>query len=121
MWAAHACADAEGSAYTLERPPGRKCRVSVDGTPARIVAPDPRWFALQKAWLSQQPKCNPLKRPKDARQARAIWAAVANHMPHYQLEQMQVPAELRACYEELQQSLHPHPREDAPAPAPRRR
>ncbi|HYJ82060.1 MAG TPA: GSU2403 family nucleotidyltransferase fold protein, partial [Allosphingosinicella sp.] len=34
--------------------------VGRDGSPARIVAPDPRWFALQKLWLADQPKRNPL-------------------------------------------------------------
>ena len=45
--------------------PGRRvdqvvpCR---DGSPARIVAPDPRWFALHKLWLGAQAKRDPLKR-----------------------------------------------------------
>jgi hypothetical protein len=30
--------------------------VGRDGSPARIVAPDPRWFALQKLWLADQSK-----------------------------------------------------------------
>lgn len=30
-----------------------------DGTPARMVVPDPRWFALQKLWLSRQAKRDP--------------------------------------------------------------
>ena len=38
-----------------------------DGTPVRIVAPDPRWFALQKLWMSEKEGRNPLKRPKDRR------------------------------------------------------
>lgn len=82
----------------------------LDGTPARIVAPDPRWFALQKAWMAEQPKRNPLKRPKDARQALAIWAALASHMPHYPLDQIQVPAALAANYDFLQGSLQPQSR-----------
>src|SRR6185312_9581724 len=31
-----------------------------DGSPARIEAPDPRYFALQKLWLGRQPKRNAL-------------------------------------------------------------
>ena len=42
----------------------------LDATPARLVAPDPRYFALQKLWLSQQEKRKSEKRPKDARQAQ---------------------------------------------------
>lgn len=69
--------------------PGRRvdqvvpCR---DGTPARIVAPDPRWFALQKLWLGAQAKRNPLKRRKDTVQGTALLDAVAQAMPHYPLD-----------------------------------
>jgi hypothetical protein len=69
--------------------PGRRveqvlpCR---DGTPARIVAPDPRWFALHKMWLGARAKRNPLKRRKDAVQGSALLTAVAEAMPHYPLD-----------------------------------
>ncbi|MEW4448978.1 GSU2403 family nucleotidyltransferase fold protein [Qipengyuania sp. JC766] len=68
--------------------PGRRvdqvipCR---DGSPARIVAPDPRWFALHKLWLGAQAKRNPLKRRKDTVQGEALLDAVADAMPHYSL------------------------------------
>jgi len=57
-----------------------------DGTPARIVAPDPRWFALHKLWLGAQDKRNPLKRRKDVVQGMALLDAVAEAMPHYPLD-----------------------------------
>lgn len=69
--------------------PGRRvdqvvpCR---DGSPARIVAPDPRWFALHKLWLGAQAKRNPLKRRKDTVQGAALLNAVAEAMPHYSLD-----------------------------------
>lgn len=59
----------------------------LDGSPARIAAPDPRWFALQKLWLSQQNKRNPLKRGKDFAQGNAVLNAVREAMPHYPLGQ----------------------------------
>jgi len=68
-----------------------------DGTPARIVAPDPRWFALHKLWLGAQAKRNPLKRRKDRIQGSALLSAVAEAMPHYPLDEAFVaalPAEL---------------------------
>lgn len=52
-----------------------------DGSPARIVTPDPRWFALHKLWMSAQAKRNPLKRPKDRTQGLALLDAVATAMP----------------------------------------
>lgn len=84
--------------------PGRRvdqvlpCR---DGTPARIVAPDPRWFALHKLWLGAQAKRNPLKRRKDTVQGTALLDAVAEAMPHYPLDDAfaaTIPEELRAYW-----------------------
>lgn len=69
-----------------------------DGSPARIVAPDPRWFALHKLWMSAQAKRNPLKRPKDQKQGFALLDAVATAMPHYPLDdafEATLPNELR--------------------------
>jgi hypothetical protein len=80
--------------------PGRRidqvvpCR---DGTAARLVVPDPRWFALHKLWLSEKPARNPLKRPKDRKQGLALLDAVAEAMPHYPLDKdfmAELPAEL---------------------------
>ena len=86
--------------------PGRRvdqvvpCR---DGSPARIVAPDPRWFALHKLWLGAQAKRNPLKRRKDTVQGAALLDAVAEAMPHYSLDHQFVeslPDELVPYWEE---------------------
>ena len=85
--------------------PGRRvdqvvpCR---DGTPARIIAPDPRWFALHKLWLGAQAKRNPLKRRKDTVQGNALLDAVAAAMPHYPLDDAfaaELPEDLRAYWD----------------------
>jgi hypothetical protein len=68
-----------------------------DGTAARLVVPDPRWFALHKLWLGRQAKRNPLKRRKDLQQGEAVLDVVAVAMPQYPLDDdfaAQVPAEL---------------------------
>ncbi|MBX3484813.1 GSU2403 family nucleotidyltransferase fold protein [Phenylobacterium sp.] len=86
-----------------------------DGSPARIVAPDPRWFALQKLWMSRQPKRNPLKRRKDERQGVAILNAVASAMPQYRLDpdfEAELPAELTGVYADWSTQR--------PEPAPKR-
>lgn len=57
-----------------------------DRTPARIVAPDPRWFALHKRWLADKPTRDPLKKPKDLRQAETVWRMLRDHMPHYPVD-----------------------------------
>lgn len=74
-----------------------------DGSPARIVAPDPRWFALHKLWMAAQAKRNPLKRPKDRTQGLALLDAVAEAMPHYPLDDdfvAALPGELAPFYRE---------------------
>jgi hypothetical protein len=68
-----------------------------DGSPARIVAPDPRWFALHKLWMSEQSKRDPLKRPKDRAQGLALINAVVQAMPHYRIDanfRCELPPEL---------------------------
>ena len=61
------------------------------GLPARLVVPDPRWFALHKAWLAEKPGRNRRKIAKDAAQARAVWAQLSAGgynigMPGYPLD-----------------------------------
>lgn len=74
--------------------------VSRDLKPARIVAPDPRWFALHKLWMSEKSARNPLKKPKDRKQGLALLDAVAQAMPHYPLDARFVS--------ELPEELLPH-------------
>ena len=76
-----------------------------DASVARIVAPDPRWFALQKLWMSRQAKRTPLKRPKDLKQGRALLDAVNSAMPQYPLDadfEQSLPEELASLYDEWQ-------------------
>lgn len=78
-----------------------------DGSPARIVAPDPRWFALHKLWMSEQAKRNPLKRPKDRKQGLALLDAVVEAMPHYPLDgafEATIPTDLQAIFENWQKN-----------------
>lgn len=73
-----------------------------DASPARIVAPDPRWFALQKLWMSRQAKRNPLKRAKDLSQGTVVLDAVYNAMPQYPLDtafEAAIPEALAKVYE----------------------
>jgi hypothetical protein len=58
--------------------------VAIDtrGEPVRIIAPDPRAFAVHKHWLSKQPDRRPDKRARDRCQAALVAALVAQHMPH---------------------------------------
>lgn len=86
--------------------PGRRvdqvvpCR---DGTAARLIVPDPRWFALHKLWLAKEPSRVPLKRDKDRKQGLALLDAVAEAMPHYPLDaafERSLPVELAPAWAE---------------------
>jgi hypothetical protein len=72
-----------------------------DGSPARIVAPDPRWFALHKLWLGRRAKRDALKRRKDLQQGSALLDAVREAMPQYPLNkafERSLPKELAKPY-----------------------
>lgn len=78
-----------------------------DGKPARIVAPDPRWFALQKLWMAEQNKRNALKRPKDQKQALMLLDAIAQAMPQFPLDdafEMSLPGELAPLFDKWKTS-----------------
>lgn len=66
--------------------PMRRIVCGLDAKPMALVVPDPRWFALHKRWLSDKPARDPLKKPKDRRQAEAVWASIKRGMPHYPID-----------------------------------
>lgn len=71
-----------------------------NGEAARLVVPDPRWFALQKLWMADKPGRDPQKKPKDRKQGVALLDAVWQGMPHYPLD--------AAFYDALPPALKPH-------------
>lgn len=87
--------------------------IARDGSPARLVVPDPRWFALQKLWMSVQEKRNSLKRPKDAKQGAALLDAVSETMPQFPLDaafEASLPPELEVPYREWKRGSSGRPR-----------
>lgn len=87
--------------WLLHGTPVRRVVVCRDGSPARIVAPDPRWFALHKLWMADKPGRNALKRPKDRQQGTLLLDAIAEAMPHYPLDagfEVHLPDELRGYF-----------------------
>lgn len=87
--------------WLLNGRPVDRVVVCRDGKPARLVTPDPRWFALQKLWMGAQAKRNPLKRSKDLKQGAALLDAIREAMPQYPLDEKfeaEIPEELMAGY-----------------------
>lgn len=79
-------AEVPGLQWLLNAPKIKVVAVDEQGYPVTFRVPDPRAFALHKAWLAQQPSREPLKRPRDKAQATALLAMLRTHMPHYPLD-----------------------------------
>lgn len=54
-----------------------------DGMPVRARVPDPRAFAVHKAWLAQQSDREPLKKPRDKAQSALLIDALRDYLPQY--------------------------------------
>jgi len=76
-----------GLQWLLNAPKSHAMIIDEDGQPARMRVPDPRAFALHKAWLSQQSDREPIKKPRDLAQARAVAATVIDYLPHLPFEE----------------------------------
>jgi hypothetical protein len=62
--------------------------VAIDtrGQPVRIVAPDPRAFAVHKHWLSGRPDRRTDKKMRDRQQAIFVAQMVVRYMPHLEFD-----------------------------------
>jgi hypothetical protein len=76
----------EGQEWLLRGKPVDAVLVDFDGWPVALSAPDPRYFALHKLWLSKRPGRPGPKRVKDERQGRALLEAIRRYMPHYPID-----------------------------------
>ena len=70
----------EGLRWLENSPPFEATAIDERGMPLRIVAPDPRAFAIHKFWLSTQPSRSPLKRHRDRAQAETVAQLVARYL-----------------------------------------
>lgn len=71
-----------GLQWLINAPKLKTVAVDEDGQAVPFRVPDPRAFALHKAWLSQQLTREPLKKPRDLAQARTVAQMVREYMPH---------------------------------------
>ncbi len=75
-------AEVPGLQWLLNAPKLSAIAIDEDGWPAPFRAPDPRAFALHKAWLSQLLDREPLKKPRDLAQAKTVAEAVREYLPY---------------------------------------
>lgn len=76
-----------GLQWLVNSPELEAVAVDEDGRPAPFCVPDPRAFALHKAWLSRQPDREPVKKPRDIAQAQEVAQLVREHMPHLSFDE----------------------------------
>jgi len=84
--------ETEGLAWHECAPSFEAVTIDERGEPCRIVATDPRVWAAHKLWLSKRQDREPVRRRRDAAQARVVARLVAEFMPHlpYDAEQLQM-------------------------------
>jgi hypothetical protein len=92
----------DGQEWLLLGKPVHAVLIDYQGWPVAISAPDPRYFALHKLWLSKRRGRSPIKAPKDRNQGEALLKVIKEHMPHYPMDGAFVaglPGSLGAEYE----------------------
>ena len=80
-------AEVPGLQWLLNTPKIDTIAIDEDGWPVPIKVPDPRAFALHKAWLSGLNTRDPIKKPRDLAQARAVAILVRDQMPQFSFEE----------------------------------
>lgn len=104
----------EGQDWLLLGTPVEATMVTTDGKPARIVAPDPRYFALHKLWLATQADRTPHKTLKDHEQGWWLLSLTARRLPGHPLDEAfaaSVPALLRPFFDHWRDAQTPSPDE----------
>lgn len=72
----------EDLAWLVNSPKHDVVVVDERGYPIRMSVPDPRSFALHKAWLSSRDDRDPVKRRRDGGQARLVAEIATERLPH---------------------------------------
>ena len=74
-------AEIQGLVWLENAPPFEQIAIDERGYPTRMVACDPRVFAIHKYWISAREDRDPLKKQRDIEQARAVAALTTAHLP----------------------------------------
>ncbi len=60
--------------------------IAANGAAVMMPVPDPRAFAIHKAWLSHQSNREPVKKQRDLNQALMVMDLVREHLPNFPIE-----------------------------------
>ncbi len=82
--------------WLLSAPRFRQVVVGVNGGMAEMLTIDPRVFVLYKMHLSEKEDRDPVKKPRDIAQARAMFNLIQERLPHLAFEKISsMPERLR--------------------------
>ncbi|WP_269153980.1 nucleotidyltransferase domain-containing protein [Methylobacterium currus] len=95
----------EGLTWLVNCPKVSAVTIDTRGYPVGLVVPDPRAFALHKAWLAARDDRDPLKRGRDAGQARLVAGLVVARLPHLSFDDPALAAIPRALRDRAVQIL----------------
>lgn len=73
--------------WLLNSPRVEATVIATDGRPVLMRSPDPRAFAVHKAWLSSEPSREPVKKSRDLNQARLVLRLLLEHLPQYPVDE----------------------------------
>ena len=83
--------------WLLSAPRFSQVVVGVNGGMAEMLTIDPRAFVLYKIYLSQKEDRDPVKKPRDVAQARALFNLIQDRLPHLAFEKIKsMPERLRS-------------------------
>lgn len=84
--------------WLLNSPRVEAVALQENGVPVLMSVCDPRAFALHKAWLSDQPDRDPIKKPRDLAQATLVAELVSTYLPQFPFDAQalaMMPAKVR--------------------------
>lgn len=99
-----------GQEHLLRGDQVRHVLFDMNNRPVPLVVPDPRWMALHKLWLADQPGRESTKRAKDEAQGNLLAQEVAKRMRGFPINQSfraEVPDELRRYLARFPQAVRP--------------
>ena len=96
----------EGLVWLENAPPFEAVTIDERGFPLRIVAADPRVWAIHKHWVAKRKDRDPVKKLRDAEQAKVVAAMVAQYFPHLPVEMSELRMLPRAVVEDALPLFH---------------
>lgn len=94
----------EGLAWLVNSPKHEVVVIDDRGYPLEMSVPDPRTFAMHKAWLSTRDDREPIKKKRDEGQARLVAQIVTERLPNLKFDSADlsaVPLPMRRAAEAL--------------------